>query len=1113
MMNPFIETITSRNPDIRNRSLTELVEGAGFHDLLTACDELETFRRGSGNLYDRVRACMFIFGIYRFHLMEAPQAPRAGFIPYRAYEEILDRRFEEALERLRETLKRDGPNGTLFSAIAQCYRDLAFETLTDQVRRSVRASRGNRWMFRVGNAGDHPIRIRQELTQRENGSLLYPILCEKTPVRLDLSHSGWSDIFFLGMDYPEGARVLNISVDLGVHGRDAATSPPIETYVRVLNEPVIRLTSVDLETTKDIHDLADLFNFGNDYLGLLKAGVIASGLIPPSFEGTGQSLQKILSQVVGQQMGIELAVKVNNIPKGSRLAVSTNLLASIIALLMRATGQTRNLVGPLDEGSRRLAASRAILGEWLGGSGGGWQDSGGIWPGIKLIHGVEAGESDPEFGISRGRLLPLHEVWDQNRVSDALRRQLAQSLVLLHGGMAQNVGPILEMVTEKYLLRAKAEWEARLRMYSIFNQICEALQAGNVKQLGSLTTQNWDGPLKTIIPWVTNHFTETIIRRAREIYGPDFWGFLMLGGMSGGGMAMFTAPELRDAFVNDILQIMLTTKQELQDALPFAIDPVVYDFCINEKGSIATLHSGDAAMMPEHYYALHVPAMVKTSQDQIALSRSLDLEHFTTHCRETGELIHTLRTMVNHLFPLPSGKIKQSRLDWEQEAERLKAENGFDPIQQERLREDLRSGRIGLSRNRLPVDVEITDVEDGDVHFVESGIPDAVKETGRKSLAAGETAVVSLAAGMGSRWTTGAGVVKAVNPFVRMAGRHRNFMEIHLAKSRRTMNQYKSMVPHVFTTSFLTQEPIRKHLDRNQGYGYTGPLHLSPGRSISQRLVPMVRDLMFLWEEMPQETLDENKQKVREAVRSALMDWARGMGEGNLYEDNIPIQRFNPPGHFYEVPNMIQNGVLAELVSRQPSLKYLMVHNIDTLGANLDPGILGLHIESQCALSFEMISRRLEDRGGGLARVNGQVRLLEGLAQPHESDEFKLRFYNSLTTWVDIDRLLSAFGLERNDLFGSPERLAPAVRNMAARVPTYVTIKEVKRRWGHGQEDIFPVAQFEKLWGDLSSLRDVSCFYLIVPRLRGQQLKDPSQLDPWANDGSKPYVESLCDFD
>ena len=46
--------------------------------------------------------------------------------------------------------------------------------------------------------------------RKKGESGLYPILQEKTPVRMDLSHSGWSDIFFLGMDFPEGARVLHI---------------------------------------------------------------------------------------------------------------------------------------------------------------------------------------------------------------------------------------------------------------------------------------------------------------------------------------------------------------------------------------------------------------------------------------------------------------------------------------------------------------------------------------------------------------------------------------------------------------------------------------------------------------------------------------------------------------------------------------------------------------------------------------------------------------------------------------------------------------------------------------------------------------------------------------
>ena len=274
----------------------------------------------------------------------------------------------------------------------------------------------------------------------------------------------------------------------------------------------------------------------------------------------------------------------------------------------------------------------------------------------------------------------------------------------------------------------------------------------------------------------------------------------------------------------------------------------------------------------------------------------------------------------------------------------------------------------------------------------------------------------------------------------------------------------------------------------------------------------MARDLTFLWDEGAHETLDENKQKVREAGRRAILDWARSQGEGSDYTDNLPIQRFTPPGHFYEVPTLFRNGVLANLLKTQPSLRWLLVHNIDTLGANIDPGILGLAIETGATLSFEVIARRVDDRGGGLARVGGRPRLLEGLAQPREDTEFQLRYYNTLSTWVNIDNLLNAFKLTRADLESDPTKVAAAVRAMAARVPTYVTIKDVKRRWGHGQEDVFPVAQFEKLWGDLSSLTDLPCSYLAVSRLRGQQLKDTAQLDGWASDGSRDHVLSLSEF-
>jgi hypothetical protein len=208
---------------------------------------------------------------------------------------------------------------------------------------------------------------------------------------------------------------------------------------------------------------------------------------------------------------------------------------------------------------------------------------------------------------------------------------------------------------------------------------------------------------------------------------------------------------------------------------------------------------------------------------------------------------------------------------------------------------------------------------------------------------------------------------------------------------------------------------------------------------------------------------------------------------------------------------MLRNGTLRDLLKERPQLKYLLLHNIDTLGADNDPALLGLHIEKNACLSFEVITRRIEDRGGGLARVNGQPRLVEGLAMPREEVEFDLSYYNTLSTWIDLDKLLAVFRLTRADLDDS-EKVASAIRVVAARMPTYITLKDVKKRWGHGQEDIYPVAQFEKLWGDMTALPEVDCQFVAVPRMRGQQLKDQAQLDGWLRDGSAAYIESLCDW-
>ena len=1106
-MSELWKIITAADPEVRNRSVDAFCRSATADQLLGEAAALEQLRRSSENLYERIRALFFLYAIHRFHLPARPEAAGRAQIPFSGYDKLLNRRYEGAIGVFLAAWQANGPSDALSSALAAAYRGLAFQTLADQVRRSVRSVRGNQWMFRTGHPADYPLHLRRELLVQQAGEP-FPILHEATPVRMDLSHSGWSDIFFLGMDLPERARVLNISIDLAVRGSSAsAPKPPVEAYLRVIDRPVIRLVSVDLEASVDIGELQELFDFGRDYLGLLKAAVIASGLVPPGLESSGQPLAHLLRRLLGRDgLGIEIASHVNDIPKGSRLAVSTHLLASLISVCMRATGQVTSLTGPLTEPERRLVAARAILGEWLGGSGGGWQDSGGVWPGIKLIEGVLASEGDAEFGISRGRLLPNHRILPQSEVTLDTRQKLQDSLVLVHGGMAQDVGPILEMVTERYLLRSEAEWAGRLQACTILDEIIADLRAGDVRAIGDATQRNFDGPIQTIIPWANNLYTETLIDEVRKAFGPAFWGFWMLGGMSGGGMGFIFDPAHKLEAQKRLGILMRDAKSSLAGGVPFAIEPVVYDFQINEAGTTAELLAGNSAILPDGYYNLILPSVLRKDQRSLTVCERTDLARFSLSCHgETGRA-GRMQNFLDRL--LPQGQEGDSRGDT---LESLLSQNGFDPVQHERIQSALRAGRIGLAQNRLPPSTLIQDVSPDDVFDARRSVEDKFRSIGEEALASGAVAVVTLAGGAGSRWTHGAGVVKALSPFCRLAGKHRTFLEVHLAKSSRTGRIFGAPVPHVITTSYLTHEPTEQHLSRRGNYGYEGPLHLSSGRAVGLRMVPMVRDLRFAWEETAQQMLDAQAQKVRDSSRAALAAWAEQAGEGSNYTDNLPLQCLHPVGHWYEIPNLFRNGVLQAMLQARPGLRYLMVHNVDTLGANLDAGILGCHIAGGAAMTVEVITRRIEDHGGGLARLDGHVRLVEGMALPNEEVEFQLSYYNSNTFWIDIDALLKVFGLVRVDL-GDQDKVAAAVRAIAARMPTYITIKDVKKRWGKGQEDIFPVSQFEKLWVDMTALPEMACEYVVIPRMRGQQLKEPAQLDGWLRDGSAAFVSRLCEF-
>ena len=1051
----LLEIIQSTKEDVRNISLDDYCQSKNREELYQECLELDTFRRFSTeNLYQQVRALFFLHAIYRYHLPNHPTTTTTPtttsdeIIPYKGYQAMLDRKFEDAIDLFLQFPHKH--TYAMESSLAKCYYELGFQTLANQVKQSVQSHPGNAWMFTT-STHEYPLKWVVPTHQT---------LQECTPVRMDVSHCGWSDIFFLGMDYPQGARVLNISIDVSTIQQQSSSSP-ITCYVRTTpNAGTITLTSIDLKTSSVLTTVGEVFDFASDYLGLLKAGLVASGLIPPSYESMpNMPLSNILDQLglPATHVGLELITQVHSaIPKGSRLAVSTNLLGSMIALLMRATGQISTLVGPLSDQDRRLAAARAILGEWLGGSGGGWQDSGGLWPGMKLIEGTSPIQGDAEYNISRGRLLPTHTLLP---ISPTLQQTLQKSLILVHGGMAQNVGPVLEMVTEKYLLRSKLEWKARQHSLELLKEMIRALEDVDMKRLAKLTTQNFFQPLQQMIPWITNAYTESLIKRIQDELKEDLLGFWMLGGCSGGGMGFLVEPEAKPTALKTIHEIMLKTKRELQHSLPFAMDPVVYDFSINHKGSISNL-----------------------------LLNETDIPTITTATNGTNN------------------SSESSQPQQEQDVYALLDKIGFDRHHHEMIRKQLLSGMIGLEQNRLSIRTKLENVHPTEVVWGRDLYNHKLYvERGMQELQKGSIAVVTLAAGVGSRWTQGAGVVKALHPFCQFESKFRTFLDVHLSKTIPQKN-----IPHVITTSYMTHEPIQKYL--NQNYPNDDNIYVSRGTNVGLRFVPTVKDLKFSFEQDHVQKLDVQAQKMKSSIQTSQLSWVQQVGEATDYHQPNARQCLHPIGHYSEVPSLFLNGTLKQLFIQQPQLQYLLLHNIDTVGVHIDPVLLGYFALSEKTCTFEVMERGMDDVGGGLAKLNGkQVRLVEGLAFSDHADEWKCSFYNTMTTWIHIDSLLELYHLTRTDILeDNMNKIQQECNRVSDLLPTYITIKHVKSRWGNGQEDVHPVAQYEQVWGDISSLTQSD--FIVVPRKRGQQLKDPAQLDGWLRDGSHTYVNSLCSF-
>ena len=339
------------------------------------------------------------------------------------------------------------------------------------------------------------------------------IVWARAAARLDMG-GGWTDTPPYSLEW--GGCVTNAAVDLN-------GQPPIQAYLRVIDEPLIRISSIDLGVRIEIRDFENLLDYrqATGSFALAKAAMVLSGLAPNG--GThGRTLRKALQAFGG---GIELTT-LAAIPKGSGLGTSSIMGAVIVAALGRAMGRQ---LSPRDLFHRVLRLEQALT------TGGGWQDQiGGVVDGVKMI--VTEPGMVPDAHI---HFLPS-DILDPNANG-------GQTL-LYYSGITRLAKNILHQVVGRYLDRDRAAMATLRQIGAVAREVMDAFIRKDIERFGRLMDVAWRLN-KRLDPNSSTDEIEALFARVR----PHIYGGKLLGAGGGGFMLMICKSPQDAAAVREML--------------------------------------------------------------------------------------------------------------------------------------------------------------------------------------------------------------------------------------------------------------------------------------------------------------------------------------------------------------------------------------------------------------------------------------------------------------------------------------------------------------------------------------------------------------------------------
>lgn len=338
----------------------------------------------------------------------------------------------------------------------------------------------------------------------------------------------------------------------------------------------------------------------------------------------------------------------------------------------------------------------------------------------------------------------------------------------------------------------------------------------------------------------------------------------------------------------------------------------------------------------------------------------------------------------------------------------------FDHGRFERLRSDYLDGKLDPARFGVvgsvsaPSDDSFLRIPPSDSREYEE-----LFELGEAALAAGEVGVIILNGGMATRFGGQVkGTVEVLNG--------RSFLQLKL--SQIAHRPWAKQVPIYLMNSFATEEPTRQHLL-----------------------------------DEPQVELDAaNLQHFVQDVAPRLLP------NGSLYRNPAGALSYYGTGHG-DLPEAFRRSQLSPFLDRGG--RYLLMSNVDNLLADLDPVLLGLHIQGGCHITVEIADKYPGDVGGTPALIDGQLQIVETFRFPEYLDHRAIPYHNTNTLWFRVEALADDHPLH-----------------------FYAVEKEV---------DGEIVVQFERLVGELTAFVPTQC--VLVPReglaSRFLPVKKPYELD------------------